>query len=177
MSGLTAATRSTDTTAPTSTITSSSQGANLTDGSAVIISGTATDAGGGVVAGVEVSTDGGNSWHPVTTMSAADTSVTWSYSWIAHGYPNTTIETRAVDDSGNLEKPGTGMTVDVNCPCSIWGFTTAPKTADSGDSASIEVGVKFAADVDGFVTGVRFYKASTNTGTHIGNLWSSSGQL
>ena len=26
-------------------------------------------------------------WHPATTMSAADTSVTWSYSWIAHGNP------------------------------------------------------------------------------------------
>ena len=57
MSGLTAATASTDTTAPTSTITSPAQGANLSNGSAVTISGTATDVGG-VVAGVEVSTDG-----------------------------------------------------------------------------------------------------------------------
>ena len=49
------------------------------------ISGTATDSGGGVVAGVEVSIDGGSTWHPVTTMSAADTSVTWSYTWSAAG--------------------------------------------------------------------------------------------
>ena len=34
------------------------------------VSGTATDTGGGVVAGVEVSTNGGSTWHPVTTMSA-----------------------------------------------------------------------------------------------------------
>ena len=27
------------------------------------------------------------------------------------------------------------------------------------------------------MTGVRFYKASTNTGTHIGSLWTSSGTL
>ena len=106
MPGLTPATASTDTTPPTSTITSPSQGATFSDGSAVTISGTATDTGGGVVAGVEISTDGGSTWHPVTTMSAADTSVTWSYSWIAHGSPSTTIKTRAVDDSGNLEKPG-----------------------------------------------------------------------
>ena len=39
----------------------------------------------------------------------------------------------------------------------------------------IEVGVKFRADVDGFLTGVRFYKATTNTGTHVGNLWTSTG--
>ena len=177
MSGLTPATASTDTTAPTSTITSPAQGASLTDGSAVTISGTATDAGGGVVAGVEVSTDGGSTWRPVTTMSAANTSVTWSYSWVAHGNPSATIKTRAVDDSGNRETPGPGTTVSVKCPCSIWGTSTSPKTADSGDPASIEVGVKFKSDAYGFISGIRFYKASTNTGTHIGNLWTSTGQL
>jgi len=177
ISGLTAATASTDTTAPTSTITSPASGASTADGSALTISGTAADAGGGVVAGVEVSTDGGSSWHEATTMSAPNTSVTWSYSWIAHGNPTATIESRAVDDSGNLEKPGTGTTVKVNCPCSIWGNNLTPGVADSGATASTEVGVKFKTDTFGFVSGIRFYKASTNTGTHIGNLWTSTGQL
>ena len=177
MSGLTAATQSTDTTPPTSTITSPSSGATFPDGSSVTISGTATDAGGGVVAGVEVSTDGGTTWHPVTTMSAANTSVTWSYSWVAHGSPSTTIESRAVDDSGNLEKPGPGVTVSATCPCSIWGTNTTPTSIDSGDPASIDVGVKFKTDTFGYITGIRFYKAATNTGTHIGNLWTSTGQL
>ncbi|MBO0879518.1 MAG: DUF4082 domain-containing protein, partial [Mycobacterium sp.] len=177
ISTVTPATASADTTAPTSTISSPSAGATFSDGAAVTISGTATDAGGGVVAGVEVSTDGGKTWHPVTTMSAAGTAVTWSYSWIAHGNPGATIKSRAVDDSGNLENPGSGTTVNVNCPCSIWGTNTTPGTADSGDPASIEVGVKFKADTYGSVTGIRFYKASTNTGAHIGNLWTSSGQL
>jgi hypothetical protein len=177
MAGLTAATAATDNTPPTSTITSPSQGATLSNGSAVTISGTATDAGGGVVAGVEVSTDGGTTWHPVTTMSAANTSVTWSYSWVAHGSPSATIKTRAVDDSGNLETPGPGITVTMSCPCSIWGPATTPRTIDSGDPASIEVGVKFRVDTFGYVTGIRFYKASANTGTHIGNLWTASGQL
>src|SRR5215471_13170095 len=177
MQGLSAATASADTTPPTSTITSPAQGANLADGSAVTIRGTAADGGGGVVAGVEVSTDGGSTWHPVTTMSAADTSPTWSYSWIAHGNPTATIKTRAVDDSGNLETPSPGTTVNVTCPCSIWGTSTRPTTADSGDSASIEVGVKFTSAAAGTATGIRFYKASTNTGTHIGNLWTATGQL
>jgi hypothetical protein len=35
--------------------------------------------------------------------------------------------------------------------------------------------VKFKADVDGWVTGVRFYKGTANTGTHTGSLWSASG--
>jgi hypothetical protein len=176
ISGLTPVTASTDTTPPASTITSPAANASLADGTAVTIAGTATDAGGGVVAGVEVSTDGGATWHPVTTMSAANGSVTWSYSWVAHGNPTTTIESRAVDDSGNLEKPGTGTTVNVNCPCSIWG-TGIQGGPDSGDSNSVEVGVKFKTDTFGVATGIRFYKASTNTGTHVGNLWTSGGQL
>jgi hypothetical protein len=177
MSGLTAAAASADTTAPTSTITSPSSGATLSDGAAVTISGSAADAGGGVVAGVEVSTDGGTTWHPAATMSNPNTSVTWTYSWVAHGNPSTVIKARAVDDSGNLQTPGAGTTVTVNCPCSIFGSGATPRTADSAVTAATEVGVKFKTDTFGYVTGIRFYKASTNTGTHVGNLWTSSGQL
>ena len=35
--------------------------------------------------------------------------------------------------------------------------------------------MKFRSDVDGFITGIRFYKGAGNTGTHVGNLWSASG--
>jgi hypothetical protein len=57
--GLTAATASTDSTPPTSTITSPTNGGTVVIGSAVSITGTAVDSGGGVVGGVEVSVDGG----------------------------------------------------------------------------------------------------------------------
>jgi len=40
----------------------------------------------------------------------------------------------------------------------------------------VELGVKFRSDVAGFIKGLRFYKSATNTGTHVGNLWSSTGQ-
>src|SRR5262249_956635 len=45
------------------------------------------------------------------------------------------------------------------------------------DPNPVELGLKFYSDADGFITGVRFYKGSLNTGTHIGNLWTSSGTL
>ena len=170
MSGLAPATQSTDSTPPTSVITSPARGANIQDGSTVTITGTATDAGGGVVAGVEVSTDGGTTWHP------ASGTANWTYTWVAHGNPTANLMSRAADDSGNLESPAGGSVVNVNCACSIWGSGSTPSTADSGDGNSVEVGVKFESDVFGTVTGVRFYKASTNTGTHIGSLWTSSGQ-
>ena len=39
------------------------------------------------------------------------------------------------------------------------------------------MGMKFTADVNGFVSGVRFYKDASNVGTHVGSLWDSSGKL
>jgi Domain of unknown function (DUF4082)/Fibronectin type III domain/Bacterial Ig domain len=175
-SGLTTATQSTDTTPPTSTITSPTAGATLTDGSAVTISGTATDAGGGVVAGVEVSTDNGTTWHPATLTTPAEQTVKWSYTWAANDYPSTTIKSRAVDDSANLETPSAGIQVKVSCPCSLWGSAITPPTPDSGDTHSTELGMKFTTETFGTITGVRFYKSAANTGTHIGTLWSASGE-
>ena len=35
--------------------------------------------------------------------------------------------------------------------------------------------MKFRSDVAGTVAGIRFYKASANTGSHVGNLWTSGG--
>jgi hypothetical protein len=52
-----------------------------------------------------------------------------------------------------------------------------PAIASSGDGASVELGVKFRADVAGTITGIRFYKGSANTGVHVGSLWTSSGTL
>jgi hypothetical protein len=167
LTGLVGASASTDTTAPTSTITNPPS--SVADGSSVTLSGTASDTGGGVVAGVEVSTDGGTTWHEATGTTS------WTYTWIAHGNPSTTIKTRAVDDSGNLQTPGAGATVNVNCPCSLWGTNVTPIQADSTDAAPVEVGVKFTTDTFGTISGIRFYKASTNTGTHTGSLWSSDG--
>src|SRR5208282_4771994 len=41
----------------------------------------------------------------------------------------------------------------------------------------LELGVKSSSQVPGTVTGIRFYKGPTNTGTHVGSLWGASGQL
>jgi uncharacterized protein DUF4082/fibronectin type III domain protein len=42
---------------------------------------------------------------------------------------------------------------------------------------AVELGVKFRSTEAGTINGIRFYKAATNTGTHIGSLWTMSGQL
>lgn len=174
--GLVAATESTDATRPTSTITSPAAGASFAPGTAVTISGTAADGGGGIVAGVEVSTDGGTTWKQATGTTS------WTFQWTAAGSGTVTILSRAFDDTGNFEAFGTGVNVTVlatpACPCTIWNSSTVPPAPiDDGDASSVELGMKFRSDVSGYVTGVRFYKGSLNTGTHTGSLWTSTGTL
>ena len=63
------------------------------------------------------------------------------------------------------------------CPCSAWSPSTTPTMTQASDSNAVELGVKFTTSIDGFITGIRFYKGTGNTGTHVGNLWSASGTL
>ncbi|HEY9827621.1 MAG TPA: N,N-dimethylformamidase beta subunit family domain-containing protein, partial [Stenomitos sp.] len=174
--GLVAATASTDAAKPASIITSPTNGTTVSRGNSVTISGTATDSGGGVVGGVEVSVDGGTTWNRATGRS------NWTYAWTPTTNGSVTIKSRAIDDSGNLETPGAGVTVTVTvesrtCPCSIWDSTDTPTLLADSDTSAVELGVKFRSDINGFITGVRFYKSTQNTGTHIGNLWDSAGNL
>ncbi len=63
------------------------------------------------------------------------------------------------------------------CPCSLWKSPAAPTVAADPDATASELGVKFQSNVKGLITGIRFYKARMNTGTHIGSLWTSGGTL
>jgi hypothetical protein len=175
-SGLTAAQASTDATAPTSQITVPSNGATVQAGS-VTVQGSATDAGGGRVGAVEVSINGG----PWQTAKGRES---WSYAWRPNSEGQFTLRSRAVDDSGNVGNPSAGVNVTVGprecqtaSPCTIWGDNETPSNSTvNNDGQPIEVGVKFRSDTDGFITGLRFYKGAQNTGTHVGHLWTGTGQ-
>src|SRR5262249_33658825 len=130
--------------------------------------GTAADAGGGVVGGVEVSLDGGATWHPATGRES------WSYTGTAYGLGSVTIKVRASDDSGNVSAP-VSRSVSLTCPCVLFGAASTPKVASTNDNSALELGVRFTSDVDGWISGVRFYKGTGNTGTHTGTLWSANG--
>jgi hypothetical protein len=62
------------------------------------------------------------------------------------------------------------------CPCTVFEPNAVPTVQANADNRSVELGMKFRVDQPGRITGVRFYKAATNTGTHTGTLWSSTGQ-
>ncbi|MFD4560227.1 DUF4082 domain-containing protein [Streptomyces sp. NPDC058469] len=170
-SNLVAATASTDTTGPAITVTSPASGVTVPALRPVTITGTAADSGGGVVARVEVSTDGGTTWNAATGLTS------WSYSWTPTTPGAESVKVRAVDDSVNM---GAVTTVPVTvgpqaCPCSIWPASAVPGTVNAGDGSSLELGVKLRTTVAGSITGVRFYKSPANTGAHTGSLWSASG--
>ncbi len=60
---------------------------------------------------------------------------------------------------------------------SLFSATSVPGTITVNDPSAVELGVKFQTSIAGKVIGVRFYKGPQNTGTHVGNLWSSAGAL
>ena len=166
MSGKTMPTKSNDTTKPTIAFTSPAAGASVVNGNQITVSGTAADAGG-VVAGVEVSTDGGVSWHPANGTTA------WSYSFYTTGAGTQAIMARSIDDTANIGQPAT-RTINLTGSSTIFGART-PTTAAVTDTNGMELGVRFKAETDGFITGVRFYKGTGNGGTHTGSLWSEGG--
>src|SRR4051794_5399098 len=53
--------------------------------------------------------------------------------------------------------------------------TDVPATPAASDRSAAQLGVRFTSSQAGEVTGVRFFKSSTNTGSHVGALWSAAG--
>jgi len=77
----------------------------------------------------------------------------------------------------NANVTGVNFSSSQTCPCSLWSSSTVPGNINSNDPNAVELGVRFTSNVAGSITGIRFYKGSTNTGTHVGNLWTNTGTL
>src|SRR5258707_1222827 len=162
--GLVSATASTDTIPPTSTITSPAPGTTVTAGSQVTVTGTAQDFGGGVVGGVEVSVDGGATWHPAAGRE------NWSYVFTAANSGTLNVLSRAVDDSGNLEVPTPTPTITMQ-PANQ--TVTAGQTATfmAAATGSPTPSVQWQVSTDG---GVTFKKVSGATSTTLSFATTSS---
>ena len=106
-------------------------------------------------------------WHPASGHES------WSYTFTPADDRQPDARRRATDDSVN-----TGPRVDGGrrstvaphgCPCTIWDNSATPASRrQQRRPVPIDYGVKFRSDVDGVVTGFRFYKSPGDTGTHIG---------
>ena len=103
-----------------------------------------------------------------TTLSGLTNGTTYTFEVSA----TNSAGTGALSTASNSATPQSSIT----CPCNVFG-SQAPSTVDAGDGSSVNLGMAFTTDTNGFITGARFYKASTNTGTHVGSLWSTTGTL
>ncbi len=57
-------------------------------------------------------------------------------------------------------------------------FTTqAPANANATDGVPYALGMKFKSTKAGQILAIRYYKAASDTGTHVGKIWSASGTL
>jgi hypothetical protein len=85
----------------------------------------------------------------------------------------------AKDTAGNTMDPLTWTFTTApaagSCPCSVWAPSAVPGTPATADNSAVEVGVKIRSTQNGFITGIRFYKGTGNTGTHVGSLWKTDG--
>lgn len=164
--GLVIPTAPKDTTAPTVHIDSAPT-SPVKYGELVTVEGTAND-GQGLVAAVEYSFDGGITW------TQAEGTTSWSFTAAQRGTGETDLLVRAIDDSANYPSEATAVPYEVSGPYSAFG-ETQPAMPDSEDGSSVELGLRFTAATDGYITGARFYKSAANTGTHTGTLWSLNG--
>ena len=125
---------------------------------------------------------GGTSVAGSVSFNAADTVATFTP---AGSLAGSTAYTATV--SGAQNASGTPMSsayswsfttgAVASCPCSIWQDGTPTGSSDAADTSAVNLGVQFQASSSGHITGVRFYKESDNTGTHVGSLWTASGTL
>ncbi len=117
----------------------------------------------------------GSTAQPASTVTGSPPATGTTIEGLTGGTSYTfTVQASNSAGNGPVSTPSSAITPTTQD--TIFGDST-PATVNSGDGRSIELGVKFSSEVAGSVTGIRFYKGATNTGTHIGSLWSSTGTL
>ena len=67
------------------------------------------------------------------------------------------------------------MTVTAPNYLTLFPGSSTPAIVNTTDASAVELGVRFQTSVAGSVSGIRFFKSSQDTGTHTGELWTSTG--
>jgi hypothetical protein len=157
-----------------SSVLSPTAGGTVPPGVPLIITGDAGSGEGSPVDAVEVSVDGGASWQQAIGNGF------WSMVYLPTGPGELEIVSRASagTESQDFLRPPVRVTVGaavpppaLSCPCPLQlpEIIGAPRVTDP-DQSSVEVGVRFQLDRDGFITGVRV-RRDPFTDPITGHLW------
>jgi hypothetical protein len=113
----------------------------------------------------------------IASFNAQNNSVTFTPTT---GYTGPASFNYAVAD-GRGGTASASVALNVNAPSStivsLFSSNPTPSIVSVNDPSSVELGFKFQASSAGDIIGIRFYKGATNTGTHVADLWSSTGSL
>jgi hypothetical protein len=138
---------------------------------------TARDAANNLVAGYSGTAALSDSTGTLTpTVTGAFSGGSWS-GYVSIGQAASGVTITAADGAYTGVSNSFSVQVMRPCPCTIWNASATPESPNVSDGIPIEIGVKFRSDVDGYITGLRFYKGNLNTGTHTGHLWAADGTL
>jgi hypothetical protein len=156
-----------DTTAPTVPTNVAVDPASITDTSFVVTWTASTDAVG--VTGYTVQIDGAT--YGATTTA---TTLTVTGRVASTGY---SVQVQARDAAGNFSAFSTAITATTQPAATLANLysTQTPTTADANDGQGITLSTRLTSDVDGNVTGIRFYRAATAPTSAIGLLYSEAG--
>jgi hypothetical protein len=129
------------------------------------------DANAAPVSGATVSfsvTAGGGSVSPTNTISDAN------------GNASTTLTLGPNPGTNTAQAAATGFgSADFSATVVQGSIFTGqtPAVGDASDGVAYELGMKFQASGPGQITAIRYWKAPSETGSHTGRIWSSTGTL
>ena len=159
-------------------ITTANATANFTIVSGLSISGTVTPVSAG--AGISVLLTG-------TSLGSTTADANGNYSFV--GLASGTYAVAPVSNAFTFTPPSATEVlsnasvagVNFAATSSVAGqtlFTTQTPTGTSTDGATnYELGSAFTADAQGNIMAIRFWKSSSESGTHVGTIWSPTGQI
>ncbi|OSJ34307.1 hypothetical protein BST63_03880 [Bradyrhizobium canariense] len=158
--------------------------ANVNDAGAVTINGTATQNQtltanvtdpDGVPASITYhwqSSPDGTTW---TNLVATTASLTLDSSLVGKRVRVNAAYTDLLGASENVTSAATAPVAAASSTTTL--FTTqAPVQTNITDGVAYELGMRFTSDTSGVIQAIRYYKAPSETGTHIGHIWSATGQ-
>jgi hypothetical protein len=85
-----------------------------------------------------------------------------------------TYTVKSADFCGNLSSASAGASVAASSEETVFG-NQVPYATDTSDTSSVELGMRVTPAVNGYITGVRFYRTVANANGYVANLWSDGG--
>ena len=142
------------------------------DGSATVTWTAPTSDGGSPITSYSITPFIGSTAQSGAVVTASPTSTTATVPGLTPGI-SYSFRVASINIAG--AGPAASSAAVTACPCSLLTASATPTVNDSGDNEPISVGLRFTAEVDGSIVGLRFYRNAANTGTHTGTLYSSDG--